>query len=1128
MKKSFILAVLFLFSILLNAQNNKATLVSSTIDETFINFTFQSYDFKTVATQKGEAVIVLAEDMSAIMELGAPNLPKFTESLIIPDLASMKVEVLSSKYKDVKNVTVAPSKGNLTRNIDPATISYQYGSVYHKDAFYPSQLTDLNEPFILRDHRGQVLQVFPFQYNPVSKTLRVYSEIKLKVSVKDQSGVNPFNRTKSRAKVTKEFNKIYTNHFINYQASQSRYTPVEEEGNMLIICHDAWTAEMEAFVTWKNTIGRPCEMVTVTDAGGTATNIKTYVENYYNTNGLTFLLLVGDSNQVPTNIGGDLGGHSDNAYAYITGNDHYLEFFVGRFSAETAAHVTTQVLRTYEYEKGDQLAADWLNKCMSVGSDEGGPGFGDDGEYDWEHLRNIQTDLIGFSYINPPYEHFEGSQGGEDAAGNPTPAQVAVSLNAGLGIANYTGHGSDTSWSTSGFSNSDINNLTNENKLPFIWTVACVNGAFVGQTCFGEAWLRAENNGEPTGAVAIMAATINQTWAPPMIGQDEMNDLLVGTAVNGTKRTFGGISINGCFQMIEESNDTPMIDTWTCFGDPSLYVRTDNPTNMVIAHNSEIIVGENVFNVASDLEGALATVSNNGVIVGSAVVTGGNAAIPVDNLVPGTNLTVAVVGFNKITYVTTVIVIAPTGPYVIVDSCVDEVTFGQSIDLDMALKNVGVAEATNVIATLATADASASLTNETYNYGTIAAGAVSSTSSDAFTLAVLDDVPDQYLIPVTAEITDGTETWNKSIFVKVNAPAFTINDLVVDDAATGNSDGILDPGETATLTIQTTNTGHANVTNVISMIATNFAGLTIDTGTAPTVNLTIGETGNFVFSVTADANVPPGTQAIITNTITGGVNNQYSEEKEFAIIIGFVPEYCDSNAADPADSMIEEVQFGTIVNNTAADGCVTYTDFTEQEALTDTFSVGTTHDIKITLGTCGGNYNKAAKVFIDWNYDGDFNDAGEMVFETDAQVATWTAEGTFTVPADINSGQRFMRIVLSENVTAIEPCGEYPYGETEDYKIYVHDPAASVKENNLADLNLYPNPNEGSFVVDLSRVNNNEVAQIEVFNLNGQLVYKVNTTETKPRINLHSKSGIYLVRVTSGTQVTNKKIIVKP
>jgi hypothetical protein len=1113
---------LFLFSIFVQAQNNRSELISSNTEETIIDFYFDSYSFNNVMTPNGKESIVVADGLSAIMEKGAPDLPKYTESLIIPDFANMQFEILDATYKDITNKSIAPSKGNFLRTVNPNDVDYTYGSWYTKDTFYPNKLASLNTPYILRDYRGQALQVFPFQYNPVSKVLRVYTRIKLKISIKDNKGTNTFIRNNSINKVAKEYNKIYSNHFINYTTFQNRYTPLEEEGNMLIICHDAWTSYMQDFVTWKNTIGRPCEMVTVTDAGGTATNIKTYVENYYNTNGLTYLLLVGDAAQVPTNSGGGLGGHSDNAYGYITGSDHYQEFFVGRFSAEDPLHVMTQSLRTIEYEKGDQLANDWLNKLMSVGSNQGP---GDDGEMDYEHLRNIQTDLLSFTYLAPPYEHFDGSQGGEDAAGDPSSSDVAVSLNSGLGIVNYTGHGSTTSWGSSGFSVSNINSLTNDNKLPFIWSVACVNGAFVGNTCFGEAWLRAENAGEPTGGIAIMASTINQSWAPPMIGQDEMNDLLVGTASNGTKRTFAGLSINGCFQMIEESSDFNMIDTWTCFGDPSLYVRTDNPTDMIISHNSELIVGDTTFNVSCDLDGALATISNDGVIVGSAVVAGGLAAIPVSGLTLGTTLTLAVVGFNKVTYLTTVVVIAPSGSYLVVDSYENTIIYGTNKNLDISIKNVGVDDATNVNVVVASTDPKAIITDNTYNYGTINAGSTSPASTGALNLSITDDVPDQHLISINIDMSDDTDTWTTTKNVIVNAPAIVINELVIDDSATGNNDGILDPGETADLIIQTSNIGHADVDNVISLLATTSADLTINSPTAPTGSLAVGESKGFVFNVTANSGTALGTEAIVTNNVTAGATNYYSSQKEFTIIIGFIPEYCESNATNSGDTMIEEVQFGSVVNNTAAAGCTTYSDFTEDESLTDAFAVGTTNDIKFFLGTCNGTYTKAGKVYIDWNYDGDFDDANEMVFESIAQDANWLAEGTFTVPTGISSGPKFMRIVISEDEANINPCGTYSWGETEDYKIYVFDPL-SVKQNTLSNVNIYPNPNKGIFIVDFSNQSDLENTSLSVYNINGQLVYKTLVSNMKESINLNSKSGLYFIKINSGNQITYKKIII--
>jgi len=260
------------------------------------------------------------------------------------------------------------------------------------------------------------------------------------------------------------------------------------------------------------------------------------------------------------------GNDSDVNYSYIVGNDHYPDLFVGRFSAETEAQVITQVTRTLDYEINPITDTDWFTKAIGIASSQG---TGDDNEYDYEHIRNIGNKLISFTY-DYAYEFFDGSQGGNDAAGNPSSSMVAEGINSGATIINYTGHGSTTSWSTSGFSSNNVNNLTNNGKLPFVIAVACVNGNFVNSTCFAEAWLRAENNSEPAGAIATFMSTINQSWDPPMRGQDEMNDILTEAYSDNIKRTFGGITMNGCMNMndVYGSGGYTMTDTWTIFGRP--------------------------------------------------------------------------------------------------------------------------------------------------------------------------------------------------------------------------------------------------------------------------------------------------------------------------------------------------------------------------------------------------------------------------------------------------------------------------------------------------------------------------------------------------------------------------------
>ena len=128
-----------------------------------------------------------------------------------------------------------------------------------------------------------------------------------------------------------------------------------------------------------------------------------------------------------------------------------------------------------------------------------------------------------------------------------------LNLNAGRSILNYCGHGSVTAWGTTGFSTSWVNTLTNEHMLPFIFDVACVNGSFELYTCFAEAWMRATNGENPTGAIGIYASSVNQSWNPPMAAQDESNDLLVANAA----RSFGSLCYSGSMQMVEKVQTSP-------------------------------------------------------------------------------------------------------------------------------------------------------------------------------------------------------------------------------------------------------------------------------------------------------------------------------------------------------------------------------------------------------------------------------------------------------------------------------------------------------------------------------------------------------------------------------------------
>ena len=434
------------------SDKNEMTLKSSVGNDYVLDFTLNSYDLKWIEAEN--AYKVEANGMGDILEKGNPALPRFARSIMIPASADMQVEIVSSEFIELTDIKIVPSKGNLTRDIDPKTIPYQYGEIYQTDAFYPSVLASVNEPYILRSVRGQAVVVQPIAYNPVQKKLRIYTHIEMKVSPSGRiSTKNAMSGTKSTTE-DNGFEKVYQNHFLNYTSNSTKYTALNDApGNMLIICYDDFMDEMADFVAWKKQKGISVEMIAVSTIGN-ASAIKTYVSNYYNTHGLTYLLLVGDAPQVPTSY--TSAGDSDNNYGFIVGNDHYVDIFVGRFSAENAAQVITQVDRTIHYERDVTTADTWLSSGVGIASNEGS------NPSDAEHMNTIENKLEGYGYsISRCYQ-----DGG-------SASQLTSLLNSGKSLINYVGHGSNTSFASMVYTSTNVNSLTNNNKLPFIsmWLV---------------------------------------------------------------------------------------------------------------------------------------------------------------------------------------------------------------------------------------------------------------------------------------------------------------------------------------------------------------------------------------------------------------------------------------------------------------------------------------------------------------------------------------------------------------------------------------------------------------------------------------------------------------------------------
>jgi hypothetical protein len=435
---------------------------------------------------------------------------------------------------------------------------------------------------------------------------------------------------------------IYNNHFINY-SNDTRFDYLVDHGNMLVISYGSFMETVQPLVDWKNRKGIPTEMVNISDIGSSSSAVQSYVANYYNDNGLTFLLLVGDIAQMPSPSVS--GSSSDMSYGCISGSDFYAEVIVGRFSGSTPTQIATQVERSIEYERYPQAGVEWYDNALGIASNQG-PGFGGYTDDDFNDFM-WDTVLSGFTYDS--YEGIYDGSGGTDSQG-------INAINDGVSLINYTGHGSISSWGNgASLSSSQVNALTNNNLLPFVITVGCNVGEFNSTNeCFCESWLRATNGGEPAGAISHFGSTISQSWEPPMHGQYGAMLVLTESYDEHLTRTMGGITTNGCMYMNDAQGSSGINETkyWTYFGDPSIPLRTAPPTELSVDYDEVIVIGSNEFFVSTGSEGDLVALSQDGDLLASGYTNGfGNLTLDLgDAAMESGELDFVVTGFNHFPY----------------------------------------------------------------------------------------------------------------------------------------------------------------------------------------------------------------------------------------------------------------------------------------------------------------------------------------------------------------------------------------------------------------------------------------------------------------------------------------------
>ncbi|AWH85634.1 hypothetical protein HYN59_11180 [Flavobacterium album] len=264
--------------------------------------------------------------------------------------------------------------------------------------------------------------------------------------------------------------------------------------------------------------------------------------------------------------------------------------------------------------------------------------------------------------------------------------------------------------------------------------------------------------------------------------------------------------------------------------------------------------------------------------------------------------------------------------------------------------------------------------------------------------------------------------------------------IFLDDISITLTPTCLAPTALTSATVSTTS-GTVSWTAPSTAPANGYEYYTSTTNTAPTASTVVS--GSVAAGVTTATigGLAPNT----TNYVWVRSNCTASDQSTWSGPTSFYTGYCTPAPSSVDGTGITNVTLGGI-NNTTAGETGNYGNYS---AITGSGALGSTVNFSITLNSCDtfSCYTYGTKIWIDWNNDLDFSDAGELVYTgLSGSTAPIILTGSFVVPANASlAGNHRMRIGATDNDSGpADACYTGTYGTFEDYTFNAFMPPAPV------------------------------------------------------------------------------------
>jgi hypothetical protein len=661
--------------------------------------------------------------------------------------------------------------------------------------------------------------------------------------------------------------------------------------------------------------------------------IRNYIIEQYQQFGIEHVVLAGDVEHVPyrgfyctvqsSSVYTDDDIPSDLYYSALDGNwntnqnglwgeigedDLLPDISVGRLSFSNATELTAMLNKTIKYQNFPIQGE--LRKPLMAGENlYSGP---DTWGSDYLELLIGTHDDNGYTTTGIPEEHNIVRL--YDEIQNWSPSMLMATINTGPNYIHHVGH-ANTDY-TMKLYNSDITNANFSgvngvlHNFPIVYTHGCICGAFDASDCIGERMVAIDNFASAfIGNSRYGWFNEGQTEGPSAHMHREFVDALFSDSLNRLGRAHMESKIETAPWVNAPGQWEEGALRW-CFydcnvlGDPVMAAWTDEPIDIVTQYPASITIGSTQFEVTvttggQPAKGLTAALLRDGILYGTGVTNNNGAAmVAIDPVIvePG-DAQLVISGYNCLPTYYTVVFVSGDSPYVVYGSNqLNDANgnnngmpdYGESIDLELTMQNIGQTDANNVEVTLASTSPYITITDDYENYGTIVGGGSISITGFSFDLA--QDIPDNQLVEFNITAQSGDETWNSAFQISALAPSIDADAAQVSDP-TGNNNSLPDPGETIDLGINILNHGGSAALPMIASLVCNNALVSIPQHISDPFTLLPGDQVQINFeNISISPEIMVGTPLIFSLTVSTNEMPQIVLQKDYTFVAGQIIE----------------------------------------------------------------------------------------------------------------------------------------------------------------------------------------------------------------------------------------------